>query len=69
MKEHATFLYFPWLSSVCCLQAFCISVLLAGISSAFVLPVFLSARLTQLEYLENGYFCEAQKGGLRVMES
>ena len=62
MKEHATFLYFP-------LQAFCISVLLAGISSAFVLPVFLSARLTQLEYLENGYFCEAQKGGLRVMKS
>ena len=39
-------------------QAFCISILLAAISSAFVSPVFLSAKLKTLEYLENGYFCE-----------
>ena len=32
--------------------------LLAAISSAFVGPVFLSARLKTLAYLENGYFCE-----------
>ena len=64
-------MYFLSLSSVCCLQAFCISVLLAGISSAFVLPVFLSARLKTIEYLENGYFCVGSEYQVwfRIMES